>query len=160
MSGIQEQVVAITGASSEVGEAAARLLAGRGAKVMLGALGIGRLYALAHEIVEAGGSAHYQALDVTQPKSMQCFIDEATQVFGRVDVIVNNAGAMPLSILEGLEVCADTRVTVISPGRLTEAELADGTAPDAIARAIAFAIERPTDVDTSEIIVRPTASPH
>lgn len=159
MSGIQEKVVAITGASSDIGEAAARLLAGRGAKVMLGALRISPLYALAHEIVEAGGSAHYQALDVTQPKSMQCFIDEATQVFGRVDVIVNNAGALPLSILEGLEVCADTRVTVISPG-LTEAELADGTAPDAIARAIALAIERPADVDTSEIIVRPTASPH
>lgn len=159
MSGIQEKVVAITGASSDIGEAAARLLAGRGAKVMLGALRISPLYALAHEIVEAGGSAHYQALDVTQPKSIQCFIDEATQVFGRVDVIVNNAGALPLSILEGLEVCADTRVTVISPG-LTEAELADGTAPDAIARAIALAIERPADVDTSEIIVRPTASPH
>lgn len=95
MSGIQEQVVAITGASSEVGEAAARLLAGRGAKVMLGALGIGRLYALAHEIVDAGGSAHYQALDVTQPKSMQCFIDEATEVFGRVDVIVHAASPAP-----------------------------------------------------------------
>ena len=91
MSGIQEKVVAITGASSDIGEAAARLLAGRGAKVMLGALGIGRLYALAHEIVEAGGSAHFQALDVTRPKSMQCFIEEATGVFGRVDVIVHAA---------------------------------------------------------------------
>ncbi|NDZ14070.1 hypothetical protein C7T35_29295 [Variovorax sp. WS11] len=114
MSGIQEQVVAITGASSEVGEAAARLLAGRGAKVMLGALGIGRLYALAHEIVEAGGSAHYQALDVTQPKSMQCFIDEATEVFGRVDVIVHVASPAPA--IHSRESKRDCRHIAISSG--------------------------------------------
>jgi NADP-dependent 3-hydroxy acid dehydrogenase YdfG len=114
MSGIQEQVVAITGASSDVGEAAARLLARRGAKVMLGAPRIGRLYALAHEIVEAGGSAHYQVLDVTQPKSMQCFIDEATEVFGRVDVIVHAASPAPAGYAR--DWMCDCRQIAILPG--------------------------------------------
>jgi NADP-dependent 3-hydroxy acid dehydrogenase YdfG len=92
MSGIEGKVVAITGASSGIGEATARLLAQRGARVLLGARRIGRLNALANEIVEAGGCARYQALDVTRRASMQSFIDEATEAFGRVDVIVNNAG--------------------------------------------------------------------
>jgi NADP-dependent 3-hydroxy acid dehydrogenase YdfG len=213
--------------------------------LVLGARRIGRLNTLANEIVDAGGSARFQALDVTQRASMQAFIDEATEAFGRVDVIVNNAGVMPLSMLEELKVdewdrmldvnvrgvlhgiaaglprmraqgsgqfinlssigghavsptaavyCATKfavraiseglrqevgggiRVTVISPG-VTESELAESISdpdarevmrgyrqiaisPSAIARAIAFAIEQPDDVDTSEIIVRPTASPY
>jgi NADP-dependent 3-hydroxy acid dehydrogenase YdfG len=134
MSGIQEKVVAITGASSDIGEAAARLLAERGAKVMLGALRIGRLNALAHEIVQAGGSAHYQALDVTQPKSMQCFIDEATEVFGHVDVIVHAASLAPP--VHAREWAGDCRQI----------------ATDAIARTIVLAIEQPGgDVGPSEI---------
>lgn len=134
MSGIQEKVVAITGASSDIGEAAARLLAERGAKVMLGALRIGRLNALAHEIVQAGGSAHYQALDVTQPKSMQCFIDEATEVFGHVDVIVH--AASPAPAVHARDWAGDCRQI----------------ATDAIARTIVLAIEQPGgDVGPSEI---------
>ena len=135
MPGIQEQVVAITGASSEVGAAAARLLAGRGAKVMLGALGIGRLYALAREIVEAGGSAHYQALDVTQPKSMQCFIDEATEVFGRIDVILHAGSPAPAICTR--EWMSGRRQIAISP--------------EAIADAIVLAIEHPAGVHPGEV---------
>ena len=115
MSGIQDKVVAITGASSGIGAATARLLAGRGAKVMLGARGIGRLHALAREIAEAGGTAHYQALDVARPASVQNFVDEAMAVFGRVDILVDNAGAMATTAL------ADRRVAVISPEDLAGA---------------------------------------
>ena len=139
MSGIQEKVVAITGASSEIGEAAARLLAERGAKVMLGALRISPLYALAHEIVEAGGSAHYQALDVTQPKSMQCFIDEATEVFGRVDVIVHAASPVP-AVYSRERMCGCRQIAI---------------SPDAVASAIVLAIEQPANVNTSEIELSP-----
>ncbi|VTU15801.1 putative oxidoreductase [Variovorax sp. PBL-H6] len=135
MSGIQHKVIAIAGASSGIGEAAARLLAAQGAKVMLGARRIGRLYALAHEIARAGGSAHYQVLDVARRASMRCFIDEATRVFGRVDVIVDNVGVMPLSMLDELSAGA----TVITPGSIGSE--ADG-ASEALARAIALAIER------------------
>lgn len=179
MSGIEGKVVAITGASSGIGEATARLLARRGARVLLGARRIGRLNALANEIVEAGGCARYQALDVTRRASMQSFIDEATAAFGRIDVIVNgvNARGVLHGIATGLprmraqggggqfvccasrfgaqvisdrlrkEVGGDIRVTMISPD-LAEPEPAERI-PDAMARAIAFAIEQP-DVETSE----------
>ncbi|WP_077002073.1 SDR family NAD(P)-dependent oxidoreductase [Variovorax sp. KK3] len=109
MSGIQDKVIAITGAGSGIGEATARLLAGRGARVMLGAPGIGRLHALAREIAEAGGTVHYQSLDVERPASVQNFIDEAQAVFGRVDVLVDDAGSAAASALGGLH------LTVISP---------------------------------------------
>ncbi|VTU14070.1 SDR family oxidoreductase [Variovorax sp. RA8] len=130
MSGIQDKVIAITGASGGIGQAVARVLAGRGAKVMLGARRIGRLNALAREIVEAGGSAHYQALDVTQRASMQCFIDEANVVFGRVDVIVHAVPSVP--------------------GASCRLEVHAITAPDAIERAIALAIDRPQDAGAGE----------
>jgi NAD(P)-dependent dehydrogenase (short-subunit alcohol dehydrogenase family) len=133
MSGIQDKVIAITGASGRIGQAVAKVLAGRGAKVMLGARRIGRLNALAREIVEAGGSAHYQALDVTQRASMQCFIDEANEVFGRVDVIVHAVPSTPAAS------CTTRRaVRAIS-------------APDAIERAIALAMDQPPDVGASVI---------
>jgi NADP-dependent 3-hydroxy acid dehydrogenase YdfG len=244
MSGVETKVVAITGASSGIGEATARLLAARGAKVVIGARRTERLETLAGEINWAGGTARFRALDVTRRDDMEAFIGFACQEFGRVDVIVNNAGVMPLSPLDALKVeewdrmidvnirgvlhgiaaglpvmraqgyghfvnlssigghvvsptaavyCAtkfavraiseglrqetdQIRVTVISPG-VTESELA-GTitdpraarameayrriaiAPEAVARAIAFAVEQPDDVDVSEVIVRPVASPH
>lgn len=244
MSHITGKVILITGASSGIGEATARLLGSRGAKVVLGARRIERLEALAAEINDAGGSAVAQALDVTRRDDMQAFVDNAAERFGRVDVIINNAGVMPLSKLEALKVdewdrmidvnirgvlhgiaaglplmqrqrsgqfiniasigayavsptaavyCAtkyavraiseglrqevggDVRVTLISPG-VTESELADSISDegarrvmqdfrqialpaDAIARAIAYAIDQPDDVDVSELIVRPTASP-
>jgi NADP-dependent 3-hydroxy acid dehydrogenase YdfG len=245
MSGIEGKVIAITGASSGIGEAAARLLARRGARVVLGARRTDRLEALTRAITAEGGSARFRKLDVTRLEDMEAFITYARTELGRVDVILNNAGVMPLSMLEALKVdewnrmidvnirgvlhgiaaglpvmkqqgrgqfinvssigghavsptaavyCAtkfavmaiseglrqevggDIRVTVISPG-VTESELAESiTDPlaqqgmkefrriaisaDAIARAIAFAVEQPDDVDVSEIIVRPTASPY
>ena len=244
MSNISGKVVLITGASSGIGEATARLLAARGATVVLGARRVERLEQLAASITRAGGSAAFRALDVTSREDTQAFVDFAEQRFGRVDVIINNAGVMPLSRLDALKVdewdrmidvnirgvlhgiaavlpvmtaqgfgqvinvssigghavsptaavyCATKyavraisdglrqetdrlRVTVISPGVVTS-ELAetitDATArdamtafravaipPEAIARAIRFAITQPDDVDTSEIVIRPTASPH
>ncbi|WP_122664747.1 SDR family oxidoreductase [Pseudomonas viridiflava] len=245
MSNIKDKVVVITGASSGIGEATARLLAEKGARVVLGARRTERLEELCKEIVAAGGSAQYQAVDVTDRSSVQAFVDQAVNTFGRVDVIVNNAGVMPLSRLDALKVSewdrmidvnirgvlhgiaaglplmqkqqsgqfiniasigaytvsptaavycatkfavraiseglrqeagADIRVTVISPG-VTESELADSISDEggraemrefrkiaipalAIARAIAYAVEQPADVDVSELIVRPTASPY
>jgi NADP-dependent 3-hydroxy acid dehydrogenase YdfG len=244
MSGVESKVVAITGASSGIGEATARLLAARGAKVVIGARRAERLERLAAEINQAGGVARFRAVDVTRREDVEAFIGFARKEFGRVDVVVNNAGVMPLSPLDALKVdewdrmidvnirgvlhgiaaglpvmkaqgfgqfvnvssigghavsptaavyCATkfavaaiseglrqendrVRVTVISPG-VTESELADSIsddtareemrgfrriaiAPEAIARAIAYAVEQPDDVDVSEVIVRPTASPY
>ncbi|MEH2394135.1 MAG: SDR family oxidoreductase [Nostoc sp.] len=244
MSEIEKKVVLITGASSGIGEASARLLASRGAHVVLGARRTDRLETLVTAIRNEGGSAHYKQLDVTQRNDVDEFVGFAQKTFGHIDVIVNNAGVMPLSKLEALKVeewnrmidvnirgvlhgiaaglpimkeqgfgqfinissigghavsptaavyCAtkfavgaiseglrqevsNIRVTVISPG-VTESELADSISdsearrgmqdfrqiaipPEAIARAIAFAIKQPDDVDVSEIIVRPTASPY
>ncbi|KAF1721851.1 SDR family oxidoreductase [Pseudoxanthomonas wuyuanensis] len=242
MSGIEEKVVVVTGASSGIGEATARLLAQRGARVVLAARRTDRLQKLAADIQAQGGQARYSAVDVTRLEDVQDLIAFAQEQFGRVDVVVNNAGVMPLSVLDALKIdewnrmidvnirgvlhgiaaglplmkaqggghfvnlssigghavyptaavyCAtkyavlaiseglrqesrDIRVTVISPG-VTASELADSiTDPaarqgmeefrktaipaEAIARAIAYAIEQPDEVDVSEIIVRPTAS--
>ncbi|ALP38147.1 oxidoreductase [Paenibacillus sp. IHB B 3084] len=101
---IKGKVVAITGASSGIGEATARLLAHHGAHVILGARRTERLEALTSEIRSNGGSADYQQLDVTKRDQMEAFIKYAEKTFGRVDVILNNAGVMPLSKLEALKV--------------------------------------------------------
>lgn len=245
MLNIQDKVILITGASSGIGEACARLLAQKGARVLLGARRSDRLEALVGEIREAGGTAEFRRLDVTSRADTQAFVDFAVERFGRVDVLINNAGVMPLSPLEALKVdewdrmidvnirgvlhgiaavlplmqaqhsgqlvniasigaysvvptgavyCAtkyavraiseglrqevggDIRVTLVSPG-VVESELAESISdessreamkafrkvaitPDAIARAIAYAVEQPADVDVSELIVRPTASPY
>lgn len=97
MATIEGKTVAITGASSGIGEATARLLATRGANVVLGARRIARLEVLAEVIRAEGGSVRFQALDVTSRANMQAFADLAVTAFGRIDVIVNNAGVMPLS---------------------------------------------------------------
>ncbi|MCR6626005.1 SDR family oxidoreductase [Pseudoxanthomonas japonensis] len=242
MSGIEGKVIAITGASSGIGEAAARELARRGAKVVLGARRTDRLEQLVAGIEAAGGTARQRALDVTRLDDVQAFVDFARNEFGRLDVIVNNAGVMPLSPLAALKIdewnqmidvnlrgvlhgiaaalpvmqaqrggqiinvastaghrvwpsaavyCAtkhavialseglrqehdNLRVTVVSPG-VTTSELAETTSDtgikawledfrqvaipaEAIARAIAYAVEQPDDVDVSEVIVRPAAS--
>lgn len=244
MSNIQNKVVLITGASSGIGEAAARLIAAKGARVVLGARRTGHLEKIVSEIRAAGGTASACALDVTQLSDMHHFVAFATERYGRVDVLINNAGVMPLSPLASLKVdewnrmldvnvrgvlhgiaavlpgmqaqgtgqvinlssigghtvsatasvyCAtkfavraisdglrqetDTiRVTVVCPG-VVESELAETiTDPvareamnafrrvalnaDAIARALVYAIDQPDDVDVSEIVVRPTASPY
>lgn len=244
MSEIKGKVVAITGASSGIGEATARLLAERGAKVFLGARRIDKLKAIVGDIVKAGGEADSHPLDVTKCDEVLTFVKGAQSRFGRLDVLINNAGLMPLSLLdqakveewdqmidvnikgvlygiaaalpifrtqesghfinissvaghvvrptmavysgtkyavraisEGLrqEVGDKLRVTVISPGAV-ESELAETISDpalkqqidtyrkiaipgDAIARAIAFAIEQPPEVDVNEILIRPTAQP-
>ncbi len=243
MSGTEGKVVAITGASSGIGEAAALLLAAHGAKVVLGARGPDRLAALAARIADAGGEAAHARTDVRRRDDLSGLVKLACERYGRLDVLVSNAGIGPLSPLDDLRVeewddmidvnikgvlygiaaalpvfrqqgfghfinVASTaahktvpnqavysgtkfavraiseglrqeagdrlRVTVISPGfvrtdfvdavanqevraKLVEARNKFAIPPAAIARAIAFAIEQPADVDVGEIIVRPTA---
>ncbi|MFD7019188.1 SDR family oxidoreductase [Streptomyces sp. NPDC059161] len=96
------KVVLITGASSGIGKATARRLATAGHHVALGARRVERLTALAKEIEADGGSALAQSLDVTDPLSMRSFVQAALDRYGRVDVLVNNAGVMPLSRLDAL----------------------------------------------------------
>jgi NADP-dependent 3-hydroxy acid dehydrogenase YdfG len=98
------KVVAITGASSGIGEAAARFLAAKGAKVVLGARRIENLKAIADDIRVAGGEVRFTSLDVTQKEQLVSFIQFAQAQFGRVDVLVSNAGLMPLSFVEQLKV--------------------------------------------------------
>ena len=238
---IETKVILITGASSGIGEATARHLAAKGHRVVLGARRTNRLEKLAAEIRAAGGTAEYRALDVTNLADVQAFAEFALKRFSKIDVIINNAGVMPLSplaelktdewnrmidvnirgVLHGIAAvlphmtarkaghvinlssigghqvwptCAvysgtkfavraiseglrletkDIRVTIISPGVVkselastitdpaTQAAMIDyrkiALTPDAIARAMAYAIEQPADVDVNEMIVRPTA---
>ncbi|NMG18533.1 SDR family oxidoreductase [Brasilonema bromeliae] len=243
MLNIKDKVVLITGASSGIGEAAARFLAAKGAKVVLGARRTENLKSIAGEIQAAGGEVRFTSLDVTQKEQLESFIQFSQSQFGRVDVLVSNAGLMPLSLIEQLKVeewdrmidvnlkgvlygiaaalpifqaqnsghfvnitsiadrwvgptatiyCAtkhavrviseglrqevgsNIRVTVIAPGA-TESELLntisdpeikkaaieqfriDLLPTEAIARAIAYAVEQPADVDVNEIVVRPSA---
>ncbi len=104
MSNIKNKVVAITGASSGIGEATARHLASRGAHVVLGARRIDRLEKRSAEIRAAGGSARFRAVDVTRREDVGAFVAFAQAEFGRLDAIVNNAGIMPLSRLDVLKV--------------------------------------------------------
>ncbi|MFF2073771.1 SDR family oxidoreductase [Kitasatospora sp. NPDC058162] len=98
------KVVLITGASSGIGEAAARLLAADGHHVVLGARRTEQLAALAESIEAGAGSALPHLLDVTDPASVQSFVEAAHDRYGRVDVLVNNAGVMPLSRLDALRI--------------------------------------------------------
>ncbi len=242
MSGIEGKVVVITGGSSGIGEATARLLAERGAKMMLGARREENLERIVSEIEGEGGTASYRTVDVADREQVENLVGAAVEEFGRIDVLVNNAGLMPLSplnalkvdewdrmvdvnikgvlygiaaalprmqeqhgghfinlssvaghvvfensavysgtkfavkaISEGLrkEVGDEIRTTNISPGAVSSEltttishdETAEGVNAlyelaidaDAVARAIAYAIEQPEDVDTNEIILRPTA---
>ena len=104
MSTIEGKVVAITGASSGIGEAAARLLAERGAKVVVGARRSERLEKLVAAIQAKNGEALFRTLDVTSREDMKAFMDFGKAGFGRVDVLVNNAGIMPLSPMTALKV--------------------------------------------------------
>ena len=243
MSDIAGKVIAITGASSGIGEATALRLAGHGARMMLGARRRDKLAELAEQIAAAGGQAAFEEIDVTERLDLTRLVDSAVDRFGRLDVYINNAGIAPNSLLDDLKVeeweamidvnlkgplygiaaalpvfrrqqsghlvnllstagltikptmavYAGTkqamraiaeglrleagphlRVTNISPGFIrtglansmtnpdarasTERAMADmAITPDAIARAIAFAIEQSADVDVSDIVVRPTA---
>jgi NADP-dependent 3-hydroxy acid dehydrogenase YdfG len=94
-----DKVILVTGASSGIGEAIARDLGAAGAKVVLGARRLERVGAIAADIVKAGGIAEALALDVTDRASMAAFAQAALETWGRIDVLVNNAGVMPLSPL-------------------------------------------------------------
>ncbi len=98
------KVVLITGASSGIGEATARVLAANGHKVVLGARRTDRLEKIAKEIRAAGGTAEYRKLDVVNRADVQAFAAFALEKFGRVDVIFNNAGVMPVSPMNALKV--------------------------------------------------------
>jgi NADP-dependent 3-hydroxy acid dehydrogenase YdfG len=98
--GIEGKVVVITGASSGLGEATARYLSARGATVVLGARRVERLQELANELTAAGGKAVAMETDVTKPDQVQRLVDAAVKNYGRIDVIINNAGLMPQSRLE------------------------------------------------------------
>ena len=100
---IAGKVVVITGASSGLGEAAARQLSARGAPVVLGARRIDRLKALAGELTRAGGKAIAVATDVTSRYEVQRLVDAAMHDYGRIDVMINNAGLMPQSPLSRLK---------------------------------------------------------
>lgn len=104
MTEIANKVVLVTGASSGIGEATARELAAAGAVVVIGARRVERLETLKSEIEAAGGRAMARALDVTSREDVKAFVEAARAEFGRVDVIVNNAGVMPLSPLAALKV--------------------------------------------------------
>jgi NADP-dependent 3-hydroxy acid dehydrogenase YdfG len=243
MSAIRGKVVAITGASSGIGEATARLLAERGAAVVLGARRTERLDAIAREIRDRGGRAVTRAVDVTAREDLERLAGLAVTEFGRLDVLVGNAGiskigpvadldvagwsamidvnlrgvlhgiaaALPVfreqgqghlvttvstaglkitptmavyaatknavrTLLEGLRQESTDgvlRTTAVSPGYV-RTELAGSIdnpevreeirrnmdkyaiAPEAVARAVAFAIEQPRDVEIGEIVIRPT----
>lgn len=241
MSEIQNKVVIITGASSGLGEATAKRLAASGAKLMLAARREDRLTELVAAIASAGGTATYKVTDVTDRAQVEALAKETVSTYGRIDVLVNNAGLMPLSPLDRLKVeewdrtidvnikgvlygiaavlptmrqqksghvinlssvaghkvfpgaavyCAtkyavraiseglrlesngEIRSTNISPGAvateltstISDADTAANMNAlyeiaidaDAIARAIAYAIEQPGDVDVNEMIIRPT----
>jgi len=102
--GIENKVVVITGASSGIGEATALLLAERGAKVVLGARGSDRLQALTARIAGAGGEAAYASTDVRRRDDLSNLVTLACERYGKLDVLVNNAGIMPVSPLDDLRV--------------------------------------------------------
>ncbi len=241
-SGIDGKVVVITGASSGLGEAAARLLSAQGARVALGARRVDRIQALAKDLGGQDGRAIAPPTDVTRFEQVRRLVDAAVEAFGRIDVMINNAGLMPNSPLDRLRiddwdrmidvnikgvlygiaaalphmkrqraghiinvssvaghkvrpgnaVYAATkhavrviseglrmevkpwgiRTTVISPGAVDTELPKSATEPDVaeslrklyeiaipaetFARAVAFAIGQPEDVDVNEIVFRPT----
>jgi NADP-dependent 3-hydroxy acid dehydrogenase YdfG len=240
---IQGKVVVITGASSGLGQATARFLSAQGAAVVMGARRIDRLQGLAEELAGGGGKALAVATDVTQRDQVNRLVDAAVQAYGRIDVMINNAGLMPHSPLERLKVDDwdrtinvnikgvlygiaaalpymkeqksghiinvssvaghkvgpgsavyaatkhavralseglrqevkpyNIRTTVISPGAvatelpnsITEPDVSENIhkfyeayaiPADSFARAVAFAMSQPEDVDVNEILFRPT----
>lgn len=239
---IESKVVAITGASSGIGRATAALLAERGAKVMLGARRSDELAKTCKRIEAAGGRACYRCVDVTRRADVETFVLAATETFGQLDVIVNNAGIGPISRFDSLRIddweamidvnlrgtlygigaalpifqrqgfgqvvnvvstaglqitptmgvygatknavrtvtealrqeSSRIRVTEVSPG-FVATEFSDGIndveirsvieqrkqqlaiPPEAIASAIAYAIDQPDTVEIGSIVVRPTA---
>ena len=102
--GIKDKIVVVTGASSGLGEATARLLSAQGATVVLGARRAERLQSLAKEIETRGGKALALATDVMDREQVKALVDKAVQTYGRIDVMINNAGLMPQAPLEQLKI--------------------------------------------------------
>jgi NADP-dependent 3-hydroxy acid dehydrogenase YdfG len=102
--GIQDKVVVITGASSGLGEATARLLSAQGVSVVLGARRAERLQSLAKELAAKGRKAIAITTDVVHREQVEALVDAAVQTYGRVDVMLNNAGLMPQAPLERLKI--------------------------------------------------------
>jgi NADP-dependent 3-hydroxy acid dehydrogenase YdfG len=111
---IEGKVVVITGASSGLGEATARLLSAQGATVVLGARRVDRLQSLAHELTGSGGKALAVTTDVTQRDQVKRLVDAAVQTYGRIDVMINNAGLMPQSPLERLKIDEWNRMIAVN----------------------------------------------
>jgi NADP-dependent 3-hydroxy acid dehydrogenase YdfG len=101
---IEGKVVVITGASSGLGDATARLLSAQGASVVLGARRVDRLQSLADELTGSGGKAIAITTDVTHCEQVKRLVDGAVQAYGRIDVMINNAGLMPQAPLERLKI--------------------------------------------------------
>jgi len=99
-----QKIIVITGASSGLGEATARLLAAKGAAIIMGARRLERIERIAEEITAAGGRALAVRTDVSDRSQVQNLVETAVAIYGRVDVIINNAGVMPLSRLDSLKV--------------------------------------------------------
>ena len=102
--GIKGKIVVVTGASSGLGEATARLLSAQGARLVLGARRADRLHSLAKDLEAGGGKAFVLQTDVTRPEQVKALVDSAVQSYGRLDVMINNAGIMPQAPLEQLKI--------------------------------------------------------
>ena len=103
-SNIADKVVVITGASSGLGASTAKLLARHGAKVVLGARRTDRLAALVDALTSNGGKAIARATDVTRREQVKELVEVAVQTYGRIDVMINNAGLMPQALLERMQI--------------------------------------------------------
>jgi NADP-dependent 3-hydroxy acid dehydrogenase YdfG len=101
---IANKIVVITGASSGLGEATARLLSAHGASVVVGARRHDRIQSLAHELTSAGGKAIAVTMDVADRAQVKLLVDTAVEAYGRIDVMINNAGLMPQSRFDRLKV--------------------------------------------------------
>lgn len=101
---MSNKVILITGASSGIGAGIARELAASSATLLLGARRVDRLETLAAELEQQGAEVAVAALDVTSRASVQQFAEVALEKWGRIDVMINNAGVMPLSPLASLKV--------------------------------------------------------
>jgi NADP-dependent 3-hydroxy acid dehydrogenase YdfG len=102
--GITHKIVVVTGASSGLGEATARLLSAQGATVVLGARRADRLQALAKDLEARGGKALALETDVTRREQVKALVDAAVQTYSRIDVMINKAGLMPQAPLERLKI--------------------------------------------------------
>jgi len=111
---VKNKVVVITGASSGIGAATAKLLASNGAKVVLGARREERLQKISQEINDAGGESTYKATDVTKPEDLKALVELAKSKFGAIDVIFNNAGIMLTSPVSELKVADWNRMVDVN----------------------------------------------